>query len=168
MSKSEVSRLCMTLDEEVEAFRRRKLDKEYPYLWLDAVYLKVRDGKHGEQGDAGGVRSERVWRAGRWWVWRLRTERWKSMSAASWSEQAMARLLRGVHLVISDAPHGAASGDSRGAQWGGVALYGALSEDVLSRVPKAAQGYVRRRSRRFLRSRRRSWRMRRCTKPCSC
>ena len=46
MSKSEVSRLCMTLDEEVEAFRRRRLEKEYPYLWLDAVYLKVRDGKH--------------------------------------------------------------------------------------------------------------------------
>src|SRR4029077_5257882 len=46
MSKSEVSRLCMTLDEDVKAFRERKFDRAYPYLWLDAVYLKVRDGKH--------------------------------------------------------------------------------------------------------------------------
>lgn len=34
-----------TLDEDVKAFRERKLDRAYPYLWLDAVYLKVRDGK---------------------------------------------------------------------------------------------------------------------------
>jgi transposase-like protein len=45
LSKSEVSRMCATLDAEVERFRCRPLaDERYPYLWLDATYLKVREG----------------------------------------------------------------------------------------------------------------------------
>ena len=45
LSKSQVSRMCAGLDAEVEAFRARSLAEErYPYLWLDATYLKVRDG----------------------------------------------------------------------------------------------------------------------------
>ena len=55
MSKSEVSRLCATLDEDVLAFRRRKLDRLYPYLWLDALYLKVRDGRMDSAEDAIGI-----------------------------------------------------------------------------------------------------------------
>jgi transposase-like protein len=44
MSKSEVSRICAALDTEVEAFRSRSLANEpYPYLWLDATYVKVRE-----------------------------------------------------------------------------------------------------------------------------
>jgi putative transposase len=44
ISKSEVSRICASLDTEVEAFRSRPLgDTAYPYLWLDATYLKVRE-----------------------------------------------------------------------------------------------------------------------------
>ena len=45
MSRSEVSRICAALDTEVEAFRQRPLgDEAYPYLWLDATYVKVREG----------------------------------------------------------------------------------------------------------------------------
>jgi len=45
ISKSEVSRICAALDVEVETFRNRSLAGEaYPYLWLDATYVKVRDG----------------------------------------------------------------------------------------------------------------------------
>ena len=45
ISKSEVSRICAALDAEVAAFRGRSLAGEaYPYLWLDATYLKVREG----------------------------------------------------------------------------------------------------------------------------
>jgi transposase-like protein len=45
ISKSEVSRICAALDAEVAAFRDRSLGGEaYPYLWLDATYLKVREG----------------------------------------------------------------------------------------------------------------------------
>jgi putative transposase len=45
ISRSEVSRMCAALDAEVEAFRARPLaDQAFPYLWLDATYLKVREG----------------------------------------------------------------------------------------------------------------------------
>jgi transposase-like protein len=44
ISRSEVSRICAGLDAEVEAFRHRSLGEvAFPYLWLDATYLKVRE-----------------------------------------------------------------------------------------------------------------------------
>jgi len=44
ISKSEVSRMCAALDAEVDTFRSRSLaDERYPYLWLDATYVKVRE-----------------------------------------------------------------------------------------------------------------------------
>jgi transposase-like protein len=45
MSKDRVSGLCRTLDTQVQAFRERPLEGAYPYLWLDAKQVKVRD--HG-------------------------------------------------------------------------------------------------------------------------
>jgi hypothetical protein len=47
ISKSEVSRICRELDQEVEAFRSRSLaHPAFPYLFLDATYLKARvDGR---------------------------------------------------------------------------------------------------------------------------
>ena len=44
MGRSEVSRMSATLDEQVQAFRTRRLEKRYPYIWLDALYIKVREG----------------------------------------------------------------------------------------------------------------------------
>jgi transposase-like protein len=44
MSKSQVSRLCGEIDERVNAFLTRPLEGAWPYLWLDATYLKVREG----------------------------------------------------------------------------------------------------------------------------
>ena len=44
MSKSQVSRLCADIDVRVNAFLRRPLEGSWPYLWLDATYIKVRDG----------------------------------------------------------------------------------------------------------------------------
>ena len=44
MSKSQVSRLCADIDERVNAFLTRPLEGVWPYLWLDATYLKVREG----------------------------------------------------------------------------------------------------------------------------
>jgi transposase-like protein len=44
MSKSQVSRLCAEIDERVNAFLSRPLEGVWPYLWLDATYLKVREG----------------------------------------------------------------------------------------------------------------------------
>jgi putative transposase len=44
ISKSTVSKLCQDIDERVNAFLDRPLEGEWPYLWLDATYLKQREG----------------------------------------------------------------------------------------------------------------------------
>src|SRR5438034_1443809 len=41
ISKSQVSRLCAALDGEVQRFRERRLEGAYPYVWLDATFVKV-------------------------------------------------------------------------------------------------------------------------------
>ena len=44
VSKSQVSRLCEEIDGKIEAFLNRPLEGDWPYLWLDATYLKCRTG----------------------------------------------------------------------------------------------------------------------------
>jgi len=44
VSKSQVSRLCEEIDERVNAFLCRPLEGTWPYLWIDATYVKARDG----------------------------------------------------------------------------------------------------------------------------
>lgn len=41
ISKSQVSRLCEEIDDKVKAFLDRPIEGEWPYLWIDATYLKV-------------------------------------------------------------------------------------------------------------------------------
>lgn len=43
ISKSQVSRLCADIDERVHAFLERPIEGEWPYLWIDATYVKVRE-----------------------------------------------------------------------------------------------------------------------------
>ena len=43
VSKSQVSRLVEEIDERVNAFLARPIEGEWPYLWIDATYLKVRE-----------------------------------------------------------------------------------------------------------------------------
>jgi transposase-like protein len=43
ISKSQVSRLCADIDERVRAFLDRPIEGEWPYLWIDATYIKVRE-----------------------------------------------------------------------------------------------------------------------------
>ena len=43
ISKSQVSRLCADIDERVNAFLNRPIEGDWPYLWIDATYLKVRE-----------------------------------------------------------------------------------------------------------------------------
>jgi putative transposase len=45
ISKSQVSRLCAEIDEKVEAFLARPLEGDWPYLWIDATYVKVRQSE---------------------------------------------------------------------------------------------------------------------------
>ena len=44
ISSSQVSRLCSEIDERVQGFLERPLEGDWPYLWLDATYVKVRQG----------------------------------------------------------------------------------------------------------------------------
>src|ERR671933_2585529 len=44
ISKSQVSRLCADIDERVQAFLGRPIEGSWPYLWIDATYLKSRKG----------------------------------------------------------------------------------------------------------------------------
>jgi putative transposase len=44
VSKSQVSRLCEEIDERVDAFLSRLIEGAWPYLWIDATYVKVREG----------------------------------------------------------------------------------------------------------------------------
>src|SRR5438128_10675122 len=44
ISKSQVSRLCEEIDGRVKAFLDRPIEGDWPYLWIDATYLKVRRG----------------------------------------------------------------------------------------------------------------------------
>ena len=44
ISKSQVSRLGEEIDERVDAFLTRPIEGEWPYLWIDATYLKFRQG----------------------------------------------------------------------------------------------------------------------------
>lgn len=47
ISKSQVSRLCEEIDGKVKAFLERPIEGDWPYLWIDATYLKVRRGAAG-------------------------------------------------------------------------------------------------------------------------
>lgn len=105
ISKSEVSRIAQVLDAEVEAFRNRPLEGSYRYIWLDAVYLKVREG--------GRIRSLAVLialgvnREGRLEV--LGVDVAESEMGEAWKaflESLVARGLKGVELAISDAHTG--------------------------------------------------------------
>lgn len=45
ISKSRVSEVCEELDKEVERFRNRPLEGSYPYVWVDATYVKARQDR---------------------------------------------------------------------------------------------------------------------------
>jgi putative transposase len=105
IDKSAVSRACKSLDEVIEPFRNRPLSGPYPYLWLDALYLKVRQNQRivskalviaigvGETGE----RDVLGWALG------------ASEEQAFWQEflrSLVGRGLTGVQLVISDAHEG--------------------------------------------------------------
>ena len=112
ISKSQVSRLCQEIDERVKAFLDRPLEGDWPYVWIDATYLKVRqagrivsvavtiavgmnsDGRREVLGMAiGASEAEIFW-----------TDFLRSLAR---------RGLRGVKLVISDAHEGIKAAVSR-------------------------------------------------------
>ena len=62
ISKSQVSRLCAEIDEKVKAFLSRPIEGDWPYLWIDATYVKVRAPERAHRiscGDHCGRRQQR-------------------------------------------------------------------------------------------------------------
>ena len=105
ISKSQVSRLCAEIDERVTAFLERPIEGDWPYLWIDATYVKARaagrivsmavivavgvnsDGRREVLGmDIGPSEAETFWTA--------------------FLRKLARRGLRGVKLVVSDAHEG--------------------------------------------------------------
>ncbi len=142
ISKSQVSRLCQALDEEVERFRARPLTGSYPYLWLDATFVKVRDrGRVVNQAvvvavgvAAGGVREV------------LGVDVGPSEDGAFWLaflRGLVARGLSGVRLVTSDAHEGlrqAIAAVLHGAAWQRCRVH--FVRNALALVPKGVQQMV--------------------------
>jgi putative transposase len=105
ISKSQVSRLCGEIDDKVAAFLNRPLEGEWPYLWLDATYLKVRE--QGRIVSVAVIVAVAVNGDGRREV--LGISIGVSEAETFWTEflRSLARRgLRGVKLVISDAHEG--------------------------------------------------------------
>lgn len=101
VSKSQVSRLVAEIDERVNAFLTRPIEGEWPYLWIDATYLKVREG--GRIVSTAAIIAVGVNTDGRREVLGIATG--PSEAEPFWKAflRSLAdRGLRGVKLVISD------------------------------------------------------------------
>ena len=105
ISKSQVSRLCSEIDDKIGAFLDRPLEGDWPYLWLDATYVKVR--QNGRIVSVAVIVAVAVNSDGRREVLGLTVG--PSEAETFWTAflRTLARRgLRGVKLVISDAHEG--------------------------------------------------------------
>jgi hypothetical protein len=118
ISKSTVSKLCKEIDERVNAFLDRPLEGEWPYLWLDATYLKVREG--GRIVSVAAIIAVAVDSEDRRGIVGLGLG--PSEAEPFWStflKGLLRRGLKGVRLVVSDAHEGLKAAIPRvlGATW---------------------------------------------------
>jgi putative transposase len=141
IDKSRVSRLCKEIDERVNAFLERPLEGEWPYLWLDATYLKVRDG--GRIVSVAAIIAVAVDTEGRREIVGLHLG--PSEAETFWTtflKGLLKRGLRGVKLVISDAHEGLKGAIRRvlGATWQRCRVHWMRS--ALAHVGKGQQSVV--------------------------
>ena len=135
ISKSEVSRLCAELDERVDAFLSRTLTGSWPFLWLDATYLKAREG--GRVVSKAVVVAVGVNAEGRRETLGLAVG--PAETQAFWSEflrGLMGRGLGGVKLVVSDAHEGLKQAAAKvlGASWQRCRVH--FMRNALAHVPR--------------------------------
>src|SRR5579862_8944288 len=105
VSKSQVSRLCTEIDERVQAFLHRPIEGDWPYVWLDATYVKVR--QNGRIISVAVIIAVGVNSDGRREVLGMAVG--ASEAETFWTDflRSLARRgLRGVKLVVSDAHEG--------------------------------------------------------------
>jgi transposase-like protein len=143
ISSSQVSRMAKSLDEEVEAFRSRPLDGgAYPYLWLDALVMRVRE--LGRVVKVTVMVATAVNAEGHREILGLQSATEETGAAwTSFLRELVARGLSGVRLVVSDHHEGlmAAIGAAfPGACWQRCRTH--FMRNLLPKVPKAAQPFV--------------------------
>jgi transposase-like protein len=143
ISKSQVSELAKSLDEQVAAFRSRPLDGQaYPYMWVDAMCVKSRE--MGRIVNVAVVIATGVSADGQREV--LGVDVVTVEDGAAWTaflRDLVARGLSGVKLVVSDAHEGlkaAVAAVLPGASWQRCRTH--FMRNLLTRVPKSAQGLV--------------------------
>jgi len=142
ISKSEVSRICKELDEVVLAFKERPLEGQFPYVWLDATFPKVREG--GRVRSMALVVAIGVRETGEREI--LGFDLGMSEDGPFWVEflrKLVSRGLHGVQLVISDAHEGLRGAIEQvltGAVWQRCRVH--FMRNVLSQVPKSSQSMV--------------------------
>lgn len=141
ISKSQVSRLCEEIDERVNAFLDRPLEGDWPFVWLDATYIKVRQS--GRIVSVAVIVAVGVNNEGKREVLGLTVG--VSEAETFWSEflrSLTRRGLRGVKLVISDAHEGlkAAIAKVLGATWQRCRVH--FMRNVLAHVGKGQQAMV--------------------------
>jgi transposase-like protein len=145
ISRSQVSRICQEIDEQVQAFLRRPLQETgYGYVYLDATYLKGRLGKALQVCSRADVVAMGVNADGRRELLGLKVG--DSETGDFWSEFITSlneRGLTGVRLVVSDAHVGLTKAIRRqlqGCVWQRCRVH--FARNLLQRVPRADQGMV--------------------------
>jgi putative transposase len=141
ISKSQVSKLCKEIDERVLAFLKRPLSGEWPYLWLDATYLKVRES--GRIVSVAAIIAVAVNTDGRREIVGLHIG--PSEAEPFWTtflRDLVRRGLKGVKLVISDAHEGLKAAITRvvGATWQRCRVH--AMRNALAHVPKGQHTMV--------------------------
>jgi putative transposase len=141
ISKSQVSKLCKDIDERVLAFLKRPLSGDWPYLWLDATYLKVREG--GRIVSVAAIIAVAVDTDGRREIVGLHIG--PSEAEPFWTtflRELVRRGLSGVKLVISDAHEGLKAAIQRvlGATWQRCRVH--AMRNALAHVPKGQHTVV--------------------------
>jgi transposase-like protein len=139
ISKSQVSKLCREIDERVGSFLDRPLEGEWPYLWLDATYIKQRQG--GRIVSVAAIIAVAATTDGRREIIGLSIG--DSEAMVFWMEflrSLVKRGLKGVKLVISDAHEGLKAAISKalsGSTWQRCRVH--TTRNLLARVPKTQQ-----------------------------
>jgi putative transposase len=138
ISKSTVSKLCRDIDERVGAFLDRPLAGEWPYLWLDATYLRQREG--GRIVSVAAIIAVACDAEGRREIVGLHIG--PSEAETFWAgflKSLVKRGLKGVRLVVSDAHEGLKAAIARvlGATWQRCRVH--WMRNALAHVGKAQQ-----------------------------
>jgi len=141
ISKSQVSRLCAEIDERVGAFLNRPIEGDWPYLWIDATYVKVREAGRIVSVAviiAVGVNTEGVREV-------LGMSVGTSEAEPFWTSflrSLTRRGLRGVRLVIADAHEGLKAAASKVLKATAQRCRVHFMRNALAHVPKGQRQMV--------------------------